>query len=163
MMTTPNKPVTEIIDATTGLLAEPGGLETMELLVNDLPEIDADDAVERILADLLAARTAADLNKPWEATGVEAFVGVPLNILEVGRAPSDYDGIGVYLVVRAMNIRTHEPVVFTTGATMIMGALIMCHRNGWLPIIATPRTGKRKTRKGHDTYHLEFDNAVRID
>lgn len=155
-MTQPERPTTEVVDAATGLALEPGGLESMVLMVSDIPEVDPDDAVERILADLLKAGTAADLNKPWETSGLERYLDVPLQILEVGRAPSDFDGIGVFLVVRATNVRTNEPVVLTTGSTAVMAQLIMCHRNGWLPIVATPRAGKRKTRGGYVAYHLEF-------
>lgn len=155
-MTEPSRPTAEVIDSATGLALEPGGTETMALMVSDLPEIDPDEAVERILSQLLAAKTAADLNAPWESAGLEAYLDHPLELLSVGRAPSDYDGIGVFLVVTAKSVRTGEPVVLSTGSVSVMAQLIMAHRNGWLPIVATPRAGKRKTRKGFTAHHLEF-------
>ena len=68
-MTQPNRPATEVIDSATGLALEPGGTETMVMMVSDLPEIDPDEAVERILNTSLTAKSAADLNTPWETAG----------------------------------------------------------------------------------------------
>jgi hypothetical protein len=156
MMTTPNRPTTEIIDAATNLRTEVGGLESMVLLVSELPEADG-DATDRILAQLLAADSAADLNRPWEASGIEQWLDRALDIRSVTRAPSDFeDGIGVYVVINARAVGTGRDVIVTTGSTAIIAQLIMAHRNGWLPIVATPRGPKRPPKNGRTPYHLEF-------
>jgi hypothetical protein len=156
MMTDPKRPTTEIIDAATNLRTEVGGLESMVLMVSELPEAD-DDATERILAQLLAADSAADLNRPWEASGLEQWFDRAIEIRAVTRAPSDFeDGIGVYVVIQAKAIGTGKDVVITTGSTAVIAQLIMAHRNGWLPIVATPRGPKRTPKSGRVPHHLEF-------
>jgi hypothetical protein len=159
-MSRTERPVTEIIDAGTAVSTEVGSMESMVLMVDELPEPD-DDATERILAQLLRAKSTADLNKPWEAAGIQGYLDVPLRVLKVTRAPSDFeDGIGVYVVIHAVNVRTNEPVIATTGSVSILAQLIMAHRNGWLPATVIPRGPKRKPRNGRFPMHLEFPDAV---
>lgn len=159
-MTDTQRPTTEVVDAATNLTTELGATEAMTLMVDELPEADG-DAMDRILAQLLTAETPGDLNRPWEASGIEHLLDVSLLIKTVTRAPSDFaDGIGVYVVITAENIRTDREIVVTTGSTAVIAQLIMAHRNGWLPIVATPRGPKRPPKNGRTPYHLEFQTLT---
>jgi hypothetical protein len=155
-MTTDRKPTT-IVDAGAGVITDPGAKESLVLLVSELPEADPEDAENRILEQLLAARNAAELNQPWQAEGLRELLDVPLVIESVRRAPSDYeDGIGVYVVITAVNQRSGRRIVTTTGSVNVIAQLIMAHSNGWLPVTAICRGPKRPPKNGRTPLHLEF-------
>ncbi|HVT14578.1 MAG TPA: hypothetical protein VHQ90_00155 [Thermoanaerobaculia bacterium] len=133
-----------------------GATEAMVLLVNELPEASG-DATERILAAILTAQTAEEVNAIWDAQGIELYLDVPLRIDWVERAPSEFeDGIGVYVVIHGHNPRTDQPVTVTTGSINVIGILIQAVRNDWLPMMATPRGPKRVPKSGRTPYRLEL-------
>lgn len=155
-MTDTAKPTTDVIVAGERL-TDLGATEALTLMVTDLPEAEG-DATERILAQILTAETAEDVNQIWETSKIETVLDVPLLISRVERAPSDFeDGIGVYVVIHAVNQRTHAPIVVVTGSINVIAVLIKAHRADWLPMIGIPRGPKRPNKNGHSgPFRLEL-------
>lgn len=138
-------------------LTDPGVTESLILLVSELPDAEDDDGQERVLAQLLAAESPEDLNRPWVPIGIEQQMDTPFQILRVTRRPSDFqDGIGVYVLIHAIDVRSGEPVVRSTGSINIIAQLIMAHTRGWLPLTAIPRGPKRPKPGRKGPYRLEF-------
>lgn len=150
--------VGEIIDGTSL-----GSLRAVELLINDIPEAE-DDAVEKILHQLLGAQSPDQLDDPWKSEGLRRLVDVPIRIDRVTRRPSDYeDGLGVYLLIEGHNLRTDQPVTVTTGSASVCAQLVIAHRNGWLPLTVYPRGPKRPKANGRFPMHLEITTAAAVD
>jgi hypothetical protein len=115
------------------------------------------DAVENILAAVLAAPSWEKLADPWESADAEALVGKMLCIQSLVRRPSDFrDGLGVFLVVHATDVKSGEAVTFTTGSVSVVGQLVRAYAMGWLPIYAEMIVATRQTESGYRPHHLKF-------
>lgn len=125
-------------------------------MVAGIPELDDEDASERIVLQLLAATDVTDLNAPWDSATAEDLAGKRLRIDTIARQPSDFqDGLGVYLVCKGLNLDTGEKLVFTTGAVSIVAQLVRAHFLGGLPAICELVIAERPTKKGYRPQHLK--------
>lgn len=115
------------------------------------------DAVENILAAILAAPTWEKLDEPWDASGAAKLAGVTFRIDSVIRRPSRYrDGMGIFLVVSCTHGKTGEKVTWTTSSTAVVAQLVVAHCKGWLPIWATVVIADKPTESGYYPHHLHF-------
>lgn len=126
---------------------------TMAMVIPD----EAGDAVENILAAILAAPTWEKLDEPWDASGAAKLAGVVFRIDSVIRRPSRYrDGMGVFLVVHCTHGKTGEKIVWTTSSTSVVAQLVVAYCREWLPIWATVVVAEKPTDAGYYPHHLHF-------
>lgn len=119
------------------------------------------DAVESILAAILAAPTWEKLADPWEASDASKLVGVVFKVTGLLRRPSRYrDGLGVFLVVHCLNGKTGEKFVWTTSSTAVVAQLVRAYCQDWLPIWATVVVADHDTANGYRPHHLHFYGPV---
>lgn len=125
----------------------------MAMMVPD----ETGDAVESILAAILAAPSWEALSDPWEASGAEKLAGKVICIESVVRRPSDFrDGLGVFLVVHGFTAGTGEKVTWTTSSVSVVGQLVRAYAMGWLPLYAMIVVAERQTERGYRPHHLKF-------
>ena len=146
----------------TGLAtSDPSLVSRFAEMVALLPRADDDDSgVERIIASILNAQGWEDLDAPWRARGGEAYKDVPQRIESVKIRPSDFgEGLGVYVVVDAVNLTNGESITWTTGSTSIVAQLVRAYCVGALPLFATIRVSDRPSKNGYYPQHLEVTDS----
>lgn len=140
---------------------DPGLRETYTLLINEIPESTAEDAAARILRQILNAETPEEVNAIWESTGLMDKLDRPLRITKLRRRPSDFKGLGAFLIAEATDESTGEELVITTGAANALGALIKAYVSDWLPAKMVFRGEPVKSNPGATVVVPEF-LAVRV-
>lgn len=123
-------------------------------MVNLLPRGESDGGAG-IIASLIEAGSPEALNAPWEADSTKSLVGKVVQINGVKVRDSDYtEGLGVFLVVEAVNLTTGEAMVFTTGAGSVVSQLVIAHAQGWMPLVAEIVQSSKPTKDGYYPIHL---------
>lgn len=113
--------------------------------------------MERIIEQLLNAESWEDLSDPWESTNAEKLRGKRLRIDSLTRRPSQYPGgLGVFLVVKGVDLGTGEAIVWTTSAQAVIAQLVRAYAKGWLPCVAEMIIADRPTEAGYYPHHLRF-------
>jgi hypothetical protein len=136
------------------LATMPGLQEQFVAMLQLVPEPD-DDATARIVASILGAETAEELDAAWDAEGMRDMVDQMLIVKAVHKLPSTYTGgLGVFLVCRCEMPGLGEEMILTTGSVSIVAQLVKAHTAGWLPITVVPR--KAESRNGYFPMHLEL-------
>jgi len=131
----------------------------MKALIATIPEAD-EDAYVGILASILSAETVEDIDAPWTARSLEAFIDAPLRVTGIRRMPSDFDqGLGTYLVVEANIPGDGERIVLTTGSVSVVMQLCKAYALGALPLLVIVRKAKRASANGYFPMHLEIVRA----
>jgi hypothetical protein len=121
-----------------------------------IPE-DETNAMESILGQIFGAETWENLGDPWDTATAEQLAGKTFLIERVTRHDSDLaGGIGVFLVVHAVEMRTGEQIVFSSGSLAVMAQLVRAHTAGWLPLFAQLVIAERPTKDGFRPQHLKF-------
>lgn len=119
------------------------------------------DAVESILAAILAAPSWEKLDQPWDSDGMEKLKGVTFRIDSLIRRPSQFrDGMGIFLVIHATHGKTGERIVITTSSTSVVAQLVVAYCKNWLPLWATVVIAERPTEAGYYPHHLHFYGPV---
>lgn len=152
--------MTDVKDTPGTELAIPYSQELTSIfaqMVAGIPELDDEDASERIILQLLAASDVSELNAPWDSASAEDLAGKRIRIDTITRQQSDFtDGLQVYLVCKGLNLETGEKLVFTTGAISIVAQLVRAHFLGGLPAICELVIAERPTKKGYRPQHLKI-------
>lgn len=126
-----------------------------------VPEAEGDGGMSIVEAVLEAADLSA-LDAAWNGRGSDTLVNIPMTINEIRRSTSDYaDGLGVFLVVRAVRLDTGEPLTFTTGSVSIVAQLVKAHISGWLPFNAVIVKAAKPSSNGYFPLHLEVFDPTR--
>lgn len=113
--------------------------------------------MERIIEQLLNAESWEDLSDPWESTNAEKLRGKRLRIDSLTRRPSQYPGgLGVFLVVKGVDLGTGEAIVWTTSAQAVIAQLVRAYAKKWLPCVAEMIIADRPTEAGYYPHHLRF-------
>jgi hypothetical protein len=121
-----------------------------------IPE-DESNAMESILQQVFGSSTWENLGDPWETATAEHLAGRTFLIERVTRHDSDFSGgIDLFLVVHAVEMRTGEQIVFSTGSLAVMAQLVRAHTAGWLPLFAQLVIAERPTKDGFRPQHLKF-------
>jgi hypothetical protein len=132
----------------------PGLQEQFLAMLQDVPEPD-DDATARIVASILGAETAEELDAAWDAEGMRDRTDEVVIVKAVHKLPSTYTGgLGVFLVCRCESPGIGEEFILTTGSVSIVAQLVKAHIRGWLPLTVIPR--KAESRNGYWPMHLEL-------
>lgn len=146
----------QVVEATAVEKVSPAVREFAKM-VTMIPAQDASEAVDNILAQILAAENLDDLDAPWNTTKVDELTGHPLIVHSLKRMESDFtDGLGVYLVVGAAVKNTGEEVVFTTGSVSIVAQLVKAWAAGWFPLECKLVRAERPSADGYYPQHLEL-------
>lgn len=160
----PESEVTGLAEYNAELLTDAPGLrEAFMVMLANVPEPDPDatEAQVRMLAQILSAENAGDLDKPWDSDGMRSYFDRMLTVKSITRRPSDYvGGLGVYLGCDCILHETGEELFISCGAVMCVGQLVRAHTLGILPLIIVPRPAKKPTRKGYTPYHLEVQGRA---
>jgi hypothetical protein len=116
-----------------------------------------DDGYERLLLQLAGASDPSQLDAPWRAEGMRAYINEPLEVRGLRRIESDYEGgLPFFLVVDAASIATGELVTFTTGSVTVVAQLAKANQLGAIPgWRVIPRQADRPSERGFYPQHLE--------
>jgi hypothetical protein len=150
--TTTDQPGTDLVpvvsQATMALFAQ---------MAVGIPEADDGEAYENIVLQLLSADNPDDFNAPWDTAAAEQLAGKRLKIESMSRRASDFaGGLGVYIVIKGINLDTGESVVFTTGGIANVASLARIHFTGKLPAIVELVIADTPTAKGFRPQHLKI-------
>lgn len=143
-----------VSDATMALFAQ--------MAVN-IPEADDGGAYENIVLQLLGASDVDGLNAPWDTSDAEKLANHRLKIETLERRPSDFNaGLGLYLVVKGVDLGTGETFVWSTGSVSVVAQLARAHFLGAFPVIAELVISDTPTKNGYRPQRLRvlsFGNA----
>ena len=135
----------------------PAVVEAFQRIMADIPMSDPDDAMARIVAQILNAETPEELEEPWNGEGMRNLTGRLLRITDVRRLPSEFlSGPGWYLGCTATLVEVGETKFVTTGSLSILAQLGRAAQAGWLPLDVVPREADKPTAKGYRPMHLEI-------
>jgi hypothetical protein len=122
----------------------------------DIPEAGG-AGFDGLLAQILTATDAADLDAPWRSDGLTAWLGQPIRIDGLRRMTSEFDGgLPFFLIVEGANLATGEKITLTTGAVSVVAQLVRAWSLGAIPgwrVIA--RQADRPSASGYFPQHLE--------
>jgi hypothetical protein len=115
---------------------------------------------DRILEQLLSATSWEQLSDPWESSNGMRLRGKLLRIDNITRRPSTYEGgLGIFLVVEAVDTANGEKVVWTTSSLSVVGQLVRAYVMGWFPMYAEVVVADRPTERGYYPQHLRIENV----
>lgn len=135
----------------------PSVVEMFTRLMTDIPMSEPDEALGRIVAQILAAESPEELEEPWNGEGMRNLSGRLLRITDVRRLPSEFlSGPGWYLGCTAVLVETGESKFVTTGSISILAQIGRAVQAGWLPMDVVPRQAVKPSRKGYRPMHLEI-------
>lgn len=112
---------------------------------------------ERILDAILAAESWEALSDPWEATNAEKLRNRRLRIESIMRRPSQFaGGLGMFLVVKSVDTKTGEALVWTTSSLSIVAQLVRAYCLKAFPLVAEVVIADRPTEAGFYPQHLRI-------
>ncbi|MGH9622526.1 MAG: hypothetical protein ACRD45_22815 [Bryobacteraceae bacterium] len=152
MTTTETQPGTDVVpvvsQATMALFSQ---------MAVGIPEADDGEAYENIVLQLLNAEDLDAFNAPWDTEAAAGLAGQMLKIESMARRASDFaGGLGIYIVMKGVNLRTGEPFVFTTGGIANVASLARIHFTGKLPAIVELVIADTPTANGFRPQHLKI-------
>lgn len=128
-------------------------------LLEAIPEAGG-DAVASILEAIAEAERPEDLDAPWRADGLGAYLGRRIVITAVRRLPSEYEGgLRWFLVLEGADALTGERIVATTGSVSVVAQLAKAVALDALPLEVIPRAAERPSKAGYRPQHLEIVRA----
>lgn len=144
---------------TAGVLVPPVSAETLNLFASmavGIPAADDGGAYENIVLQLLAATDVDGLNAPWDTSDAEKIAGHRLKIESVERRESDFNaGLGMYLVVKGVNMDDGEKFTWSTGSVSVVAQLARAHFLGAFPVIAELVISDTPTKNGYRPQRLQ--------
>jgi hypothetical protein len=122
----------------------------------DMESSDPEDATLNILAQILTARSSAEVLASLELTRAKDMCGGEpgghsplLEIRGVRPMASTFeDGAKCYVIVSAIYVHNGETVSFTTGAKAVQAAILAHVANGWMPFQALLEIRRKPTAAG---------------
>lgn len=113
--------------------------------------------MERIVEQLLNAESWEQLSDPWESTNAEKLRGKRLRVDSLMRRPSTYPGgLGIFLIVKGVDLGTGEAIVWTTSSQAVIAQLVRAYARGWIPCVCEMVIADRPTERGFYPHHLRF-------
>lgn len=105
-------------------------------MVRTMPRLDADGGAA-ILEQILNAASPEAINAIFDDEANKEPVGVEIVIESAEVGESDFeDGLGVFLLVKAIRTDTGEAIRFTTGARSVVATIAWAWANNKLPMAA---------------------------
>lgn len=145
-----NTPSAEIVPI------DPAIVERFAHMATLVPSEDG-GGYERILDAILSAETWETLSDPWESTNAEKLRNRRLRIESIMRRPSTFaGGLGVFLVVKSVDTRTGEALVWTTSSLSIVAQLVRAYCLKAFPLVAEVVIADRPTEAGFYPQHLRI-------
>lgn len=122
--------------STDNLPSPTSGTEALLAKLDQLPALSVDDVVERTLTATLNATTVDQVFKNPQAMGLRDLVGETLLLVAIsGWLPSDIKtGLGRYVVLDCVLVRTGEHITCTTGSPYVITAAVRAMELGALPV-----------------------------
>lgn len=147
--------------AGTELVLSTATIERFQEMVILIPDTEG-GGVENILASIFDATSAAELEKPWSDMDRGIPLGVPFLANGLTKSASDFrDGLGFYLVVDAIDLRTGESVEWVTGSVSVVAQLVKAYQLGILPQAFKLVEAEKASKAGYKPQHLEvIDNPA---
>lgn len=119
-----------------------------------LPETESDGGAS-IIEAILGTVNVGDLDKPWDAKDPEALCNEWLIVTDASRSMSDYaDGLGVFLVVKAVQDDTGEEITFTTGSMAVVAQIVRAYAGDMFPLKCKMVMSDKPTKGGYRPMHL---------
>ena len=117
---------------------------------------ESGSGAEDILRQILSAETWEQLSQPWETSSVDDLLGRRLMLTHAVRRPSTFgQGLGIFLVLHMVDIRTGEKVVKTTGSLAVVGQVCRAYAIGAMPLEVEWCRAERPTEAGYFPQHLK--------
>lgn len=127
----------------------PVDVELFNRHIESLAVSDNVDVQEKVLRQVLAATTAADILRAGEAVPADTLCDVPLRILGIRASESGFvDGADYYLHVDAEIVSNGDPVTFSCGASDVAMKLIRMDQLGLFPTVVRLEKAKKATQAG---------------
>lgn len=125
-------------------------------LIEAIPVVEADSAVQRIVEAIISARTVEELSDPWSGTNaLGEYDGRVVRIHSIRRAPSAFAaGTGIFLVLDVEDSSGEHHVV-TTGAISVVVQLLKAYELDAFPLTCIPRVAARASARGYYPQHLD--------
>jgi hypothetical protein len=133
-------------------------LEVMRSFAEMAAAIPTDDGdpTARILGQVLSAGSVEALNDPWETEDTAKLLGRVITVSSLKRQESTLEGgLGMYLVVTAVDTNTGETLTFTTGSVSVVAQLVKAHALGALPLKCELVQSDRPSKNGRHPQHLK--------
>ena len=152
-----------VIDATTQTVAvkklDPRVLAVFAERATAIPAME-DGGQSDILLQIFAAKTWQEVDKPWQTSRVDDLIGKTLRVTSVRRLPSRYkDGLGVFLVVKMVDVRDQKEYVKATGAISVVGQFVQLYFMGATAVTIKWHQSEMPTEDGYFPQHLEIVDA----
>lgn len=125
--------------------------------------IPADDgnATEDILKQILTAETWDDLDAPWEVSAIDDVINKPMRITSAKRLPSTFaGGLGVFLVIALVDIKTGETYIKTTGSVSVVAQVARAYALQCTDVIVEWKRAERPSKNGYFPQHLKVLSAT---
>lgn len=121
-----------------------------------IPAATDEDAYESIVTQLINADGIDELNAPWDTADLSDLTGYRLRIDQIQRRDSDYaGGLGMYMVLKGVNLGTGDKFVFTTGSVSIVAQLARAWFLGGFPVTCEIQVADTPTKNGYRPQHLK--------
>lgn len=135
----------------------PALVESFTQLFAKIPQADTDQAMERIVLQILSAEGPEDLDAPWESNSIKDLAGRVLVVTDMKLLPSDYESgpkwyLGLDVVLEADGTKSFA----SCSSISCMAQLAHAYNKGWLPLKVVPRQAERRSSNGYFPIHLEI-------
>lgn len=138
----------------------PAALQQFADMVYLIPDADFSGGGERILQQIMDATDVAGLEAPWAARQRKFPLGVPVRVVAVAKAPSDFaGGLPFYLECDCVDIASGEQVVYATGSTSCTAQLTRASFLDELPIVVKLVRAEKASSGGFFPEHFEVVQA----
>lgn len=156
-MTQPSKRRAELEDQASSLRELPPALvEQFSRMAMMLPEIELDGGAG-IIESILNAVDLRATNRVFERYDAEQLVGKWLIFERAQRAMSEYKGgLGLFLVVDAVDEESGEKITFTTGSMSIVAQCVKAYAGDEMPFRAKIKVTDNPTKSGFYPMNLEI-------
>lgn len=135
----------------------PALVESFTQLFAKIPQADSDQAMERIVLQILQAEDPSELDAAWDSNSIKELVGRVLVVNDMKLLPSDYaSGPQWYLGLEVTLEATGENGFASCSSISCMAQLAHAYNKGWLPLKVVPRQAERRSRNGYFPIHLEI-------
>jgi hypothetical protein len=150
--------VNDLIPATADK-AEIARADALLVKINELfqkvPEPQGDGLLN-ILEQILAVENAEELDRPWNSSGFEDYLGYAVRISNPRRRESKIKGgLSHYLIVDAVIKASGEAKTLITSSVAIVGQILVANGHGMLPMDFVPMEKETPTENGYYPQHLK--------
>jgi hypothetical protein len=139
-------------------LVQPGAAAmALDAMILALPDLEADDLVERSLARVMNATDAVNVFANPELAGFDDLAGHDLVLRDVvGHLPSRFAEGQKYLVYEVLDETTGELMMVASGSPYIAAGALQAQSRGMLPAPVRFVALESRTKPGQESHWLVF-------